>query len=554
MSNTVHDLLNPSLAPIGVQRGTLSAEALVGASALALPVAPAAAGETEVQPRWGTADAALLYGIDLAELAVRSGATGEGGNIGVLHLPRPVGDKTFPWQDLPLCIYLVGIGSATPQDLRRAGAALARRVRSHAEHVPANSRTITTVGAEAKADAVRAFLEGFYLGGYRQARWTGTGLAEIVDDVAAVGAEDDALDKDFFNDEDEPQPGSAAENELLLVGRHPEQTVALSQAGARATLRTRALAATPSNIKNPQWFVEQAQSLANQVGLKTEVWDLERLEAEGFGGILAVGGGSASQPRLLTLSYEPEATTGQHVVLVGKGITYDTGGLSIKPREAMVGMKTDMAGGAAVLAAIVGAAELRVSQRITAVIPLAENAVSGSAYRPGDIVRTYGGRTVEIANTDAEGRMVLADALAWADENLDPDVMIDVATLTGAATLGLGRGHAAAYSANPEVIAQLGEAGEQTGERIWHMPLVEEYHPAVTSNVAQLRHVPNAEHRYSAGSITAALFLREFVGDRQWVHLDIAGPARATAAKHEIPQGATGYGARLLLRWLENAS
>src|SRR5690625_2660839 len=192
----------------------------MSASALALPVAPAAAGETEVQPRWGTADAALLYGIDLAELAVRSGATGEGGNIGVLHLPRPVGDKTFPWHDLPLCIYLVGIGTGTPQDLRRAGAALARRVRSHAEHVPANSRTITTVGAEAKADAVRAFLEGFYLGGYRQARWSGTGLADIKDDAASVAAGDVASDKDPFGDETEPDVENGSENELVLVGRH----------------------------------------------------------------------------------------------------------------------------------------------------------------------------------------------------------------------------------------------------------------------------------------------------------------------------------------------
>lgn len=556
MSNTFHDLLNPQLAPIGVERGNLSVEALEGASALALPVAPPAAGETEVQPRWGTADAALLYGIDLAELAVRSGATGEGGNIGVLHLPRPVGDKSFPWQDLPLCIYLVGIGEATSQDLRRAGAALARRVRSHADHVPANSRTITTVGAEAQADAVRAFLEGFYLGTYRQQRWSGTGLSSISDDASTAGEEAESGDDFFDSDENSgaESPGTFSDNELVLVGRHPEQVVALSQAGARATLRTRALAAAPSHIKNPQWLVDRAQDLADQVGLKTEVWDRARLKAEGFGGILAVGGGSASEPRMMTLTYEPEASEREHVVLVGKGITYDTGGISIKPRTSMVSMKTDMAGAAAVLSAIVGAAELRVPQRITAVLPLAENSVSGSAYRPGDVVRTYGGRTVEIANTDAEGRMVLADALAWADENLDPDLVIDVATLTGAATLGLGRGHCAAYSADREVIGQLSTAGEQTGERIWHMPLVEEYREAVSSTVAQLRHVPNAEHRYSAGSITAALFLREFVGRRNWVHLDIAGPARATSASHEIPQGATGYGARLLLRWLENES
>lgn len=553
MSNTFDGLLNPSLAPIGVERGSLSVEALEGASALALPVAPAAAGETDVQPRWGTADAALLYGIDLSELAVRSGATGAGGNIGVLHLPRPVGKTQFPWQNLPLCIYLVGIGTGTAQDLRRAGAALARRVRAHEKHEPDTGRTITTVGAETEADAVRAFLEGFYLGGYRQRRWSGSGPVTITDAVDSDSSSV-SVESEFFDNGDEEPEHTAVISDLVLVGRHPKQVVALSQAGARATMRARALASAPSNIKNPQWFVDRALELAEQAGLKTEVWDLERLEKEGFGGILAVGGGSASEPRLLTLSYEAAESDREHVVLVGKGITYDTGGLSIKPRTSMVDMKTDMAGAAAVLAAITGAAELRVPQRITAVIPLAENSVSGSSYRPGDVVRTFGGRTVEIANTDAEGRMVLADALAWADENLDPDLLIDIATLTGAATLGLGRGHSAAYSSNSELIEQLIDAGEQTGERVWHMPLVEEYHEAVSSKIAQLRHVPNAEHRYSAGSITAALFLREFVGGRDWVHLDIAGPARSQATRHEIMKGATGYGARLLLRWLENAS
>lgn len=241
---------------------------------------------------------------------------------------------------------------------------------------------------------------------------------------------------------------------------------------------------------------------------------------------------------------------GRHVVLVGKGITYDTGGLSIKPREAMVPMKTDMAGAAVVLAAVLGAAELAIPHRVTALLPLAENAVGASAYRPGDVVTVRGGATVEIANTDAEGRVVLADALSWAASDLEPDVLVDVATLTGAASLGLGRGHAALFSADDALVAELGAAAESTGERVWRMPLVEEYRGALDSEVADLRHVPS-DSRVSGGAITAALFLREFTGGRRWAHLDVAGPARSQRQSGEVPKGATGFGARLLLRWLE---
>jgi leucyl aminopeptidase len=239
----------------------------------------------------------------------------------------------------------------------------------------------------------------------------------------------------------------------------------------------------------------------------------------------------------------------RHVVVVGKGITYDTGGLSIKPREAMVPMKTDMTGAAVALATVLGAAQAGVAHRVTAVLPLAENHFGGASYRPGDVLRLWGGTTVEIANTDAEGRLVLADALAWADATLDPDVLVDVATLTGAATLGLGKQHAALYGTDDDLVGALVAAGEQSGELAWHMPLVDEYEEAVRSDVADLRHVPS-DKRIGGGSITAALFLRHFVGSRRWAHLDIAGPARATADRHEVTEGATGFGARLLLRYL----
>jgi leucyl aminopeptidase len=183
-------------------------------------------------------------------------------------------------------------------------------------------------------------------------------------------------------------------------------------------------------------------------------------------------------------------------------------------------------------------------------LPLAENALGAASYRPGDVVRQYGGRTTEVVNTDAEGRVVLADAIAWADAHLEPAVVVDVATLTGAASLGLGRRHAALYSPDDDLAAALAAAAADSGERAWRMPLVEEYRPAIDSRVADVRQAVT-DPGFGGGSITAALFLREFVHGRRWAHLDIAGPARSDKDEHEVPKGATGFGARLLLRWLE---
>jgi leucyl aminopeptidase len=202
-----------------------------------------------------------------------------------------------------------------------------------------------------------------------------------------------------------------------------------------------------------------------------------------------------------------------------------------------------------VLAAISACRDLGVRRPVTALLPLAENAVGGSSYRPSDVVRHYGGRTVEVANTDAEGRLVLADALAYADSELDPAVVVDLATLTGAASLGLGRRQAALYATDEALAAGLEAASAASGERVWRMPLVEDYLPALDSGIADLRQVA-IDPRIGGGSITAALFLRAFVGGRAWAHLDIAGPARSDKDEHEVGRGATGFGSRLLLHWL----
>jgi leucyl aminopeptidase len=221
----------------------------------------------------------------------------------------------------------------------------------------------------------------------------------------------------------------------------------------------------------------------------------------------------------------------------------------------MVPMKTDMSGAAAVIGAMSALRALDIDVRVTALLPIAENMPGGNATRPGDVVRHYGGRTSEVLNTDAEGRIVLADALAYATANLAPDVVIDIATLTGAASQGLGRRHGALFSTSTELADSLVAAGAAGGERLWRMPLVESYRSAMDSPVADLRNIANPEAKFNGGAITAALFLREFVGGAgssvQWAHLDVAGPARADADEDEVTKGATGFGVRTFLRWLE---
>ncbi|GAB2687697.1 leucyl aminopeptidase family protein [Thalassiella azotivora] len=482
-----------------------------GADVLVVPLAPPAAGEPDPQPRAGVADAAAAYGVDLPAACAQERFTGAVGQV----LTLPVGALTAGTAGLPGRLVLLGVGDGGPTALRRAGAALARATRGA-------GRVATTAVHGATGEAVRAFTEGYLLGAYSPPR---TGTSEG------------------------PRPPAT---ELVLLGCRRADDVERARTAARATWVVRDLAATPASTKSPQWVADQARALAADVpGLDVQVVDADALRDRGFGGLVAVGGGSATPPCLVTVTWTPPepAARSRHVVLVGKGITFDTGGLSIKPREAMVPMKTDMAGSAVVLAAVLAAAEVGVGHGVTALLPLAENAFGAAAYRPGDVVTVFGGTTVEVANTDAEGRMVLADALAYADAHLDPDVLVDVATLTGAASLGLGKRHAALYTADDRLASALADSAERTGERVWRMPLVEEYRPYLDSEVADIRHV-TADRSVSGGSITAALFLREFVGDRRWVHLDVAGPSRADRDEHEVTKGASGYGARLLLDWL----
>ncbi len=325
---------------------------------------------------------------------------------------------------------------------------------------------------------------------------------------------------------------------------------------------TRDLIHTPSNIKNPLWMAQQAKKVADSKGLAIKV--LEGKEIAAFGGLVAVGMSSPNPgPRFIEISYLPKKIAKSkvkgisalpHVVIVGKGITYDTGGVSLKrPYDIMAPMKSDMAGSAAALGAISAIADLQPNIRVTVLMMCAENALSGTSQRPSDIVTQYGGTTVEIKDTDAEGRLVLADGLAYADKNLDPDYLVDIATLTGAATLGLGRQYAAMYTRDAKLAQQLYQVGDLSGDRVWHMPLVDDYADALESDVADLNHVSN-KRQYSAGSVIGALYLENFVGDRKWVHLDIAGTGRSETDSGENPKGGTGYGVRLLVDWILSLS
>ncbi|CAB4531213.1 unannotated protein [freshwater metagenome] len=349
-----------------------------------------------------------------------------------------------------------------------------------------------------------------------------------------------------------------AEIPTVAIATLEKDTVSRASVIAQALYTARDLIHTPANIKNPLWMAQEAKKIADEKGLAIKV--LSGKELNKFGGLRAVGNSSPNPgPRFIELSYIPRlkanaAATLPHIVIVGKGITFDTGGVSLKrPYEFMTAMKSDMAGAAAALATISALPELQPLVRVTVLMMCAENALSGTSQRPSDVITQYGGTTVEIINTDAEGRLVLADGLSYAVENLDPDYLIDIATLTGSATLGLGRQYAALYSRDKKLAQQFVALGESSGDRTWHMPLVDDYADSLNSDVADLNH-DASKGDYSAGSVTAALYLEHFVGDSRWVHLDIAGPGRSETDSGENVKGGTGFGVRLFIDWIVSLS
>ena len=474
-----------------------------GAEVWAYPVLP---GEDGPLLGPGAAEAADVLGIDLLAALDDARATGRTGEV--TSVPVAVLDTA---DDVGL-VLLVGVGDAGVTDFRRAGAALARATKDRAS-------VVTSIAAIAPDEGLGAFVVGAMLGSFAF-HWRSTGPRErpvariVLGDVTDDGADDELA-----------------------------RAIALGGAG----WRSRALATVPANLKTPAWLAEQAVEVGEAAGLEVTVWDAKKLADQGFGGILAVGGGSVHEPRLIRMDYTPRGGSRKMptVVLVGKGITFDSGGLDIKPSEGMLTMKRDMSGGGAVIAAMAALRDLDCPVRVIGLVPAAENAISGSAMRPGDVVTHFGGRTSEVNNTDAEGRLVLADAMAYAVAELAPTVMVDIATLTGAMKVSLGQ-WTGGFFANHEALAEHVEsAAASSGENVWRMPLVADYEDRVTSKIADGDNAAGG-----AGAITAALYLQHFAGDVPWAHIDFASAAESPTDRHEWTAGPSGYGPRLLLAWL----
>jgi leucyl aminopeptidase len=315
----------------------------------------------------------------------------------------------------------------------------------------------------------------------------------------------------------------------------------------RGTILARDWISTPANDKRPEQFARSIVKTAKKEKLKTTVLDAKMLKQKNFGAILAVAAGSQSKPSLVLLEYLPEKTK-KTVALVGKGVTFDTGGINLKPTGAIETMKQDMSGAAAVAATLVTASRLKLPINIVGAIPVVENMPSGTAIRPGDIIKSYAGQTVEIGNTDAEGRLILIDAMAYVIEKYSPLALIDLATLTGACAVALGEKIAGLFSKDERLRDTIVASGNRTFERCWPMPLPEDYKPLLKSEFADINNISSSRY---GGAVTAALFLSEFVGDTPWAHLDIAGPAYIKKEEPYCRPGGTGFGVRLLCDVLE---
>jgi len=502
--------LPAQVSPPQIALSEVAPSSVVGADVVAVPVLAGARLEDGVTLGPGAAELVDELGEDLFALLDQAGATGKVGEV----VERVVLDTSgLSNRDLQL-VLLVGVGAGTTDDLRRAGAVIARRTRGR-------QSVATSLAALSDDAGMRALVEGLVLGSFEFHWRSGGPQNQPVQQVVLAGLVDSDSRKDVL-----------------------ERALAVAGAGWHSRL----LALVPSNEKNPAWMADRAVELAERAGLLVKVWDEADLARDGFGGIIGVGQASATPPRLVRLDYTPKRAGKKtpHVVLVGKGITFDTGGLSIKSRDAMMTMKRDMTGAGVVLSVMGALADLDCPVRVTGLMALAENAVGSSSTRPGDVLRHYGGRTTEVNNTDAEGRLVLADAMAYAVSELEPDALVDVATLTGAMKISLGQRTGGFFANNDALATTLRTASLAAGEPLWRMPLVADYEDRIASKVADSDNAGGAP-----GAITAALFLQHFAGGLPWAHLDIASVGDSPTDEFEYTKGATGFGARALLHWLE---
>ncbi|MGB6945995.1 MAG: leucyl aminopeptidase [Bryobacteraceae bacterium] len=368
------------------------------------------------------------------------------------------------------------------------------------------------------------------------------------DDFAAAAVEGAVL-ADLENDRYKTDPKKNEKKvESFSVLGSSQAAVDRGRILAEAQNFTRDLANEPANVLTPTLLAERAAQMAAEFGLECEVLDQDRMRQLGMGALLGVAQGSAEPPALIVIRYKPASApaTKDHLGLVGKGVTFDTGGISIKPAEGMEKMRYDMAGGSAVLGAMRAIAQIKPAIPVTALVPTVENMPGAKAQRPGDIVKSLSGKTVEVLNTDAEGRLILIDALTYA-QRLGCTHLVDAATLTGAIVVALGTINVGAFTNNEAFLQKLLAAAKAEGEKTWHMPMDEEYKELLKSSFADLHNIGGR----AGGSITAAWFIRDFVDDTPWVHLDIAGTAWLDDAKPYMAKGATGVGLRTFVRLAE---
>lgn len=439
------------------------------------------------------------FGVALPELVSSLGGDAHAETVTVL----PAVDGTR------VIVVGLGEGAAAPETVRMAVGAAARKA------VRIGDRIAVALGSD-DPEMLQAVGEGALLGSYTFAKISGK------------------------------QPREQRGEVTLLVAkatREAKAAVERATAIANNVCLARDWVNTPANLLYPETFAKDAASVARDAKISVEILDERQLVAQGFGGILAVGNGSERKPRLVRLSYSPRGAT-FHLGLVGKGITFDTGGINLKPADGMYTMKCDMGGAAAILAATRAIAQLGLKIKVTAYAAMAENMPSGSAYRPSDVLTMYGGKTVENANSDAEGRLVMADALVRLGED-KPDLMIDVATLTGACMVALGMRCAGVMSPDDETADRILDAAEAAGEEFWQLPMPDYIRESLSSKVADVK----SSGKRQGGAMAAAAFLEKFVpADTAWAHLDIAGPAFNDESEFGyVPNGGTGYAVRTLV-------
>lgn len=447
------------------------------------------------------------HGLDWQVLEAR----GFDGSVGQAHI---VSGEAGP-------VVALGMGAADKVNataFRRAGVALARAAK-RTKRVAADVLGAAGDLVDA-ATAAQAFAEGVDLGAYS-----------------------------YLDQKSKAEPAKLQSVALVGSGKRVSDAVAKGKAVAAGVNLARDLVNEPGGSLTPVAFARKASAVAKDGKLAIKVLDAAAIKRARMGGLLGVNRGSTQQPRFVEMSYRPSGRATGHVALVGKGVTFDAGGLSIKPAAGMMTMKCDMGGAAAVLGAMSTLATIQPKVRVTAYLPLTDNMLGGDATRPGDVLKIRNGKTVEVLNTDAEGRLILADALSLATE-AKPDAIVDLATLTGACMVALGPRYAGVMGTEGDGwVDQVLDAGGRTGERVWQLPLPPEYRSMLDSTVADVKNIGGPH----GGAITAGLFLKEFVGeDIPWAHIDIAAPAFLDAPFEEHPKGGTGFGVRLLVDLLEN--